>query len=112
MNEEINPIPDSPPSAPEDKGETPTRPLEPVEKEIDLNLLFPDSEADLNALFPDEDIRHLLKSVTKNKKDLHSLKERFLQENETDEDEAEDSEEIESNDSRPETLADSDDNVK
>jgi hypothetical protein len=87
MNEESEPTTETPSSAPDDKGETPTRPLEPVEKEIDLNLLFPDSEADLNALFPDEDIKHLLKSVTKNKKDLHSLKERFLQENETDEDE-------------------------
>jgi hypothetical protein len=87
MSEEIKPTTEPPASSPEDKGETPTRPLEPVEKEIDLNLLFPDSDADLNALFPDEDIKHLLKSVTKNKKDLHSLKERFLQENETDENE-------------------------
>jgi hypothetical protein len=87
MSEESEPTTETSPSAPEGKGETPTRPLEPVEKEIDLNLLFPDSEADLNALFPDEDIKHLLKSVTKNKKDLHSLKERFLLENEADEDE-------------------------
>jgi hypothetical protein len=94
MSEEIKPIPDSPPSVPEDKGETLSGPAEPVEKEIDLNLLFPDSEKDLNALFPDADIKHLLKSVTRNKKDLHSLKERFLQENETDDD----SEENESND--------------
>jgi len=92
MNEEIKPTTDTPPAPSEDQGNTP-RPLEPVEKEIDLNLLFPDSEADLNALFPDEDIKHLLKSVTKNKKDLHSLKERFLQENETDEERQEDSEE-------------------
>jgi hypothetical protein len=91
MSEEINPIPDSSPSVPEDKSETPAGPQEPVEKEIDLNLLFPDSEADLNKLFPDEDIKHLLKNVTRNKKDLHSLKERFLQENET-EDDAEESE--------------------
>ena len=96
MNEEIKPTTDTPPAPSEDQGNTP-RPLEPVEKEIDLNLLFPDSEADLNALFPDEDIKHLLKSVTKNKKDLHSLKERFLQENEADAHE-EDSEEIEPSD--------------
>ncbi len=91
MNEEVKPPAET---VSETQGESPTRPLEPVEKEIDLNLLFPDSEADLNALFPDEDIKHLLKSVTKNKKDLHSLKERFLQENETDDD----SEEIASSD--------------
>jgi len=94
MNEETEPVPDSPPLDPEDKGETPSGPLVPVEKEIDLNLLFPDFEADLNALFPDADIKHLLKSVTKNKKDLHSLKERFLEENETEDD----SQEIEPSD--------------
>jgi hypothetical protein len=87
MNEESEPTTETPPSAPEDKGETPPDPMKPKELEIDLNLLFPDTDADLNALFPDEEIKHLLKSVTKNKKDLHSLKERFLQENETDEDE-------------------------
>ncbi len=86
MSEEIQPVSEVSPSAPEEMGEASSSPLVPVEKEIDLNLLFPDSEADLNALFPDADIKHLLKSVTKNKKDLHSLKERFLQENETDED--------------------------
>jgi hypothetical protein len=91
MSEEIKPIPEVSPTSPEEKGEAPLSPAEPVEKEIDLNLLFPDSEADLNKLFPDEDIKHLLKSVTKNKKDLHSLKDRFLQENET-EDDSEESE--------------------
>jgi hypothetical protein len=96
MNEEIKTTTETPPAIPKDQEDS-SRPLEPVEKEIDLNLLFPDSEADLNALFPDEDIKHLLKSVTKNKKDLHSLKERFLQENETDEnEEEEDSEATES----------------
>jgi len=98
MSEEKQSIPDSHPLVSEDKSEASLNPAEPEEKEIDLNLLFPDSENDLNALFPDEDIKHLLKSVTKNKKDLHSLKERFLQENETDEDTLEDSQEIESSD--------------
>lgn len=86
MSEEIKRIPDASPLVQEDKGATLSGPAEPVEKEIDLNLLFPDSETDLNALFPDADIKHLLKSVTRNKKDLHSLKERFLQENETEDD--------------------------
>ncbi len=86
MSEETKPVPEASPPASEGTDETSLNPLEPVEKEIDLNLLFPDSEADLNALFPDSDIKHLLKSVTKNKKDLHSLKERFIQENETEDD--------------------------
>ena len=94
MSEDKQPIPDADPSAPDGNDEASSNPLEPVEKEIDLNLLFPDSETDLNALFPDADIKHLLKSVTKNKKDLHSLKERFIQENETDDE----TEEIESGD--------------
>ena len=84
MSEDKQPISDPAPSDPEGKDEASSNPAEPVEKEIDLNLLFPDSEADLNALFPDAETKHLLKSVTRNKKDLHSLKERFLQENETD----------------------------
>jgi len=92
MSEDKQSIPDPAPSDPEGKDEASSNPAEPVEKEIDLNLLFPDSEADLNALFPDADIKHLLKSVTRNKKDLHSLKERFIQENETEDD----SEEFES----------------
>lgn len=92
MSEDKQVIPDASPSAPDDKDEASSNPLEPVEKEIDLNILFPDSETDLNALFPDADIKHLLKSVTRNKKDLHSLKERFLQENETEDDSEESSE--------------------
>ncbi len=86
MSEDKQPIPDVSPSIPDGKDAAPSGPSEPVEKEIDLNLLFPDSETDLNALFPDADIKHLLKSVTRNKKDLHALKERFLQENETEDD--------------------------
>lgn len=41
-----------------------------AEKEIDLNLLFPDAAEDLNALFPETDLRELLKKISKNKKDL------------------------------------------
>jgi len=93
MNEEKKPIPDTSPSDPEVTDGASSGPIEPEEKEIDLNLLFPDSKTDLNALFPDREIKHLLKSVTRNNKDLNSLKERFLQENETEGD----SEEFESN---------------
>lgn len=84
MNKEQQPDP-SPP-APEISGETPSD-TAPPEKEIDLNSIFPDAETDLNRLFPDADIKQLLKSVNKNKKDLHALKDRFVQENETGEDE-------------------------
>ena len=62
----------------------------PNEKKIDLNLLFPDTETNLNDLFPDAEVKHLLKSITKNKKDMSAIKERLTNENETsDEDEEE-----------------------
>ena len=49
----------------------------PVEKEIDLNALFPGEETDLNALFPDGEMKHLLKKISKNKKDLVSITQNF-----------------------------------
>jgi hypothetical protein len=55
----------------------------PHEKEIDLNKLFPDAETDLNDLFPDAEIKHLLKGITKNKKDMNAMKERLAIENKT-----------------------------
>ena len=55
---------------------------QPQEKEINLNELFPDAETDLNDLFPDEEVKHLLKSITKNKKDMSTIKERLTTENE------------------------------
>ncbi len=67
------PSPPEPPSPSPESGER--------EKEIDLNPLFPEAEGDLNALFPDPEIKRLLKSIQKNKKDLHNLRERFTQEN-------------------------------
>lgn len=88
MSDEHPPVPESskPQAAEESSAETP---VPTPEKEIDLNALFPDAEDDLNTLFQDEDLKHLLKSVSKNKKDLHALKNRFLEENETDDDESE-----------------------
>ncbi|QPJ64455.1 MAG: hypothetical protein G3M78_03200 [Candidatus Nitrohelix vancouverensis] len=88
---------------PENKAEnTPANPEgeaitaeEAQEQQIDLNLIFPDEERDLNALFPDEESRQLLKHITKNKKDLNTLKERFKEENNLEEEEEEDSEETE-----------------
>ncbi len=60
---------------------------EEAQEQIDLNLIFPDEERDLNALFPDEESRQLLKHITKNKKDLNTLKERFKEENHLEEEE-------------------------
>ena len=51
------------------------------EQTIDLNELFPDAETDLNNLFPDDEVRHLLKNIIKNKKDLGLIKERLATEN-------------------------------
>ncbi|MFQ5451623.1 MAG: hypothetical protein ACE5E9_13430 [Nitrospinaceae bacterium] len=79
MNEEKKPAPDTPEPPPENSEEASDSAA--PEKEIDLNALFPGAENDLNALFPDDEIKHLLKRVRKNKKELHQLKDRFLQEN-------------------------------
>ena len=53
----------------------------PFPAEIDLNELFPQSDKDLNDLFPDEETKLLLKKMQKNKKDLHIMTDRFLEEN-------------------------------
>ena len=53
------------------------------EQTIDLNELFPDADTDLNNLFPDDEVKHLLKNITKNKKDMGLIKERLATENET-----------------------------
>ncbi|MFQ5444912.1 MAG: hypothetical protein ACE5EK_09880 [Nitrospinales bacterium] len=45
----------------------------PEEKEVDLNLLFPETETDLNQLFPDKEMKHLLKDISKSKKDLGKM---------------------------------------
>jgi len=52
------------------------------EQTVDLNELFPDSETDLNNLFPDTEVKHLLKKIIKNKKDMNLIKERLVTENE------------------------------
>lgn len=85
MSEEKKPTPDAPQPTQETAGESPPE-NQPPEKEIDLNSIFPDAEHDLNALFPDMEIKTLLKKINKDKKDLHSLKDRFLMENETEDD--------------------------
>ena len=50
---------------------------------IDLNELFPDADTDLNHLFPDDEVKHLLKNIIKNKKDMGLIKERLATENKT-----------------------------
>ncbi|MEK9627482.1 MAG: hypothetical protein VW455_00520 [Nitrospinota bacterium] len=52
----------------------------PFPAEIDLNELFPEEDKDLNDLFPDEETKILLKKMQKNKKDLHTMTDRFLDE--------------------------------
>ena len=53
------------------------------EQTIDLNELFPDADTYLNNLFPDYEVKHLLKNIIKNKKDMGLIKERLATENKT-----------------------------
>ncbi len=57
------------------------QPLVPPPDAIDLNAVFPEEEGDLNDLFPDEETRTLLQKIQRNKKDLHSMAGRFMDEN-------------------------------
>ena len=52
----------------------------PFPNKIDLNELFPQSDKDLNDLFQEEETKFLLKKMQKNKKDLHIMTDRFLEE--------------------------------
>jgi hypothetical protein len=47
------------------------------ESEVDLNEIFPGEENNLNDLFPEEETKLLLKKIQRNKKDLHTMTERF-----------------------------------
>ena len=51
------------------------------ESEVDLNKVFPGEENDLNDLFPDEETKLLLKKIQRNKKDLHTMTDRFVDDN-------------------------------
>jgi hypothetical protein len=66
--DEMNPIP-------KDLGAQ----IQEEEKEVDLNALFPDEGNDLNQLFPEAEMKDLLKKVSKNKKDLHLMVDRFTE---------------------------------
>ena len=96
----------APDGVPSPKAETPQAqiPFHEFEKEIDLNELYPDSETDLNALFTNPEMRQLLKSVSKNKKDLHRLKVRFTEENKLKEEDWDESFEEVSEDATQETA--------
>jgi hypothetical protein len=61
------------------------------EQAIDLNELFPDTETDLNILFPEDEVKHLLKKIIKNKKDMGLIKKRLTTENKTFDDNKEES---------------------
>ena len=52
----------------------------PFPTEVNLNDLFPEEDKDLNELLPDEETKLLLKKMQKNKKDLHIMTDRFLDE--------------------------------
>ena len=92
MIDEMKPQAENAPQPPVKENDLPAS--EPAEKEIDLNVLFPEEGGDLNALFEDDEIKRLLKNISKNKKDLHSMKDRISEENFS-EDNAEDSAESE-----------------
>ena len=95
VSEDPNPIetpesdtPQEQAEAPELTDAPPSPPFAGLEKEIDLNILYPDAETNLNELFPEREMKRLLKSINKNKKDLHRMRERFCDENEVEDDEA------------------------
>jgi hypothetical protein len=51
------------------------------ESQVDLNEVFPDEQNDLNDLFPDEETKLLLKKIQSNKKELHTMTARFIDDN-------------------------------
>ncbi|CAI2719024.1 hypothetical protein [Nitrospina watsonii] len=79
---ENNPQP-ADPSAPSAQAEflteeVPAPPHKP-EEEINLNELFPEADQDLNDLFPEPELKTLLKKVHKQKHDIETIKDRFLE---------------------------------
>jgi len=64
----------------EEKIYAPQNALPFPESEVDLNEVFPEEENDLNELFPDEETKLLLKKIQRNKKDLHTMTDRFNEE--------------------------------
>jgi hypothetical protein len=84
MNETPESLPTPEPEASgnavdEEKIYVPQNELPFPEQETDLNEVFPEEESDLNELFPDEETRQLLKKVQRNKKDLHTMTDRFTE---------------------------------
>ena len=85
QNSTAQPITKNPVSTDESPSVQEETPLEKhLDKQtIDLNELFPDADTDLNNLFPDDELKHLLKKIIKNKKDMGLIKERPATENKT-----------------------------
>lgn len=82
----MNEAPEQTPTEPlnteiaEEKIFSPQNELPFPESEVDLNEVFPEEETDLNELFPDEETKLLLKKIQRNKKDLHTMTDRFIDE--------------------------------
>jgi len=85
QNSTPQPITKTPASTDESPSVQEETPLEKHldEQTINLNELFPDADTDLNNLFPDYEVKHLLKNIIKNKKDMGLIKERLATENKT-----------------------------
>ena len=64
----------------EEKVFSPQNELPFPDSEVDLNEVFPEEESNLNDLFPDEETKLLLKKIQRNKKDLHTMTGRFIDE--------------------------------
>ncbi len=83
MNEEHPPPPPQEPEAivnEEEQMPVPPQSTLPFPETVDLNAVFPEEESDLNDLFPDEETKILLKKIQRNKKDLHTMTDRFAEE--------------------------------
>lgn len=78
MQEENPPTSENPQNQTSTQEADPQNP--PVEKDIDLNALFPEEgETDLNELFPNMEMKRLLKKISKNKKDLRNMTHRVAE---------------------------------
>ena len=95
VSDDPNPIETLESDTPQEQAEAPEladapkpSPFAELEREIDLNVLYPDAVTNLNELFPEREMKRLLKRINKNKKDLHRMRERFCDENEVEDDEA------------------------
>ncbi len=80
MNEEQTPPEPEAIVNEEEQMPTPPQSALPFPETVDLNEVFPEEESNLNDLFPDEETKILLKKIQRNKKDLHTMTDRFTEE--------------------------------